>query len=75
MIRYVPVASLGAIVLNGHRNGVISVGIYNVESFRSNNFFPSFNVERTSFSKIIGESIEDRFYYDDGKTGDRVYVD
>ncbi len=77
-VKAFPYIMAAMVLRNGKENGAVSVPFYNVDSFAEGKCLPSFNVRRRYLSDIIdidSDNGEDRYYYTEGKTGRKVYVD
>ncbi|HDQ26659.1 MAG TPA: hypothetical protein ENN43_07965, partial [bacterium] len=71
--RLMPALTAGAVVINGQRNGCLSIPLFNVEDF-GNNIIPSYNLKRRTLVDFLEDSIETRYYYVEQATGRRVDV-
>jgi hypothetical protein len=87
-IKPMPLLCAAAVVLNGSDNKVFSLPLCNLADFDRGKWLPSFNVKRRYVSDIAdsqnesndengnsSDSNNDIYYYTNGKTGEKVYVD
>lgn len=75
-IKAMPIFCAAAVVLNGSDNKACSLPLFNLKDFDQSKWMPSFNVKRRYADDLLDSGEDnDRYYYTNGKTGERVYVD